>query len=126
MAHRGRALGEQGAESIHAHINRLENQYNGIVNPVDRLKYVIIEHNVESTPGLNSLKPEPKKYRERKRDETAWYVYAVLLCYGVLIIQKESSVSELGLVFQCFSVFQCSSVLGFRSSVVASHVQKEG
>ena len=64
-------MGEQGAESIHAHINRLENQYNGIVNPVDRLKYVIIEHNVESTPGLNSLRPEPKKYRKRKRDETA-------------------------------------------------------
>ena len=64
-------MGEQGAESIHAHINRLENQYNGIVNHVDRLKYVVVEHNVESTPGLNSLRPEPKEYRKRKRDETA-------------------------------------------------------
>ena len=67
-------MGEQCAESIHAHINRLENQYNGIVNHVDRLKYVLVEHNVESTPGLNSLRPEPNKYRKRKRDETAWNI----------------------------------------------------
>ena len=64
-------MGEQGAESIHAHINRLKNQYNGIVNPVDRLKYVVVEHSVESMPVLNNLRPEPKKYRKRKRDETA-------------------------------------------------------
>jgi len=53
-------MGEQGAESIHAHFNRIEMQYNGIVNPLDRLRYVFNEHNVESTPGLNTLRPEPR------------------------------------------------------------------
>ena len=39
-------MGEQGAESIHAHLSRLEHQYNGIVNPLDRLRYVVNEHNL--------------------------------------------------------------------------------
>ena len=30
-------MGEQRAESIHAHFNRIEMQYNGIVSPLDRL-----------------------------------------------------------------------------------------
>ncbi len=58
-------MGEQGAESIHAHLNRLESQYSGIVNPVDRLKYVVKEHNIESAPGLNSLRPEARSYRTK-------------------------------------------------------------
>ena len=33
-------MGEQGAESIHAHLNRLETTYCGITNGVERLKYV--------------------------------------------------------------------------------------
>ena len=37
MAYWGQTDGEQGAESIHAHFNRIEMQYNGIVNPLDRL-----------------------------------------------------------------------------------------
>ena len=53
---------EQGAESIHAHIGRLEDQYSGIANALERLKYIITEHNLESSP--NSLEPQPKK---RKR-----------------------------------------------------------
>ena len=57
-------MGEQGAESIHAHIGRLEDQYRGIANALERLKYIITEHNLESSPLLNSLEPEPKK---RKR-----------------------------------------------------------
>ncbi len=59
-------MGEQGAESVHAHIHRLETQYNGIVNPVDRLKYVVNEHNIESAPGLNSLRPAARSYRKRR------------------------------------------------------------
>lgn len=50
-------MGEQEAEFIHAHINQLEAQFSGIVNPLERLKYVIKKHNVESSPHLNSLKP---------------------------------------------------------------------
>ncbi len=33
-------MGEQGAESIHAHLNRLENTYATIPNKLDRLKHV--------------------------------------------------------------------------------------
>lgn len=31
---------EQGPESIHAHIHRLETQFCGIVNPLDHISYV--------------------------------------------------------------------------------------
>ena len=62
-------MGEQGAESIHAHISRLESQYQDIIDPLQRLQYVAQEYNVESTPGLNSMKPEPHKYRKRSRED---------------------------------------------------------
>ena len=62
-------MGEQGAESIHAHISQLEAQYQGIINPLQRLQYVVQEYNVESTPGLNSMKPEPRKYRKHSRED---------------------------------------------------------
>ena len=61
-------MGEQGAESIHAHISKLDTQYQGIVNPLERLRYIVQEHNVESTPGLNSLRPAPRK-RKRPSEE---------------------------------------------------------
>ncbi len=44
--------GEQGAESIHAHINQLERTYQGIPNEVDRLKYIFREQALESDPSL--------------------------------------------------------------------------
>ena len=40
--------------------------------------YVVTEHNVESIPGLNSLRLEPKNYGKRKRDETALDFYATV------------------------------------------------
>ena len=46
-------MGEHGAESIHAHINLLETQFHGISNPLDRLKYIVKEHNVEASSLLN-------------------------------------------------------------------------
>ena len=34
-------MGEQGAaESIHAHLNRLQDRYKNITNGVDKLKYI--------------------------------------------------------------------------------------
>ena len=57
-------MGEQGAESIHAHIGWLEAQYNGIANQVDKLRYVIQEHNLEASPLLNCLQPAPKRYKK--------------------------------------------------------------
>ena len=62
-------MGEQGAESIHAHLNRLEAQFSGIVNPLDRLKYIVNQHNIDSAPLLNSLKPPPKKGTRAKMED---------------------------------------------------------
>ena len=63
-------MGEQGAESIHAHVMRLERIHQGIANDVDRLKYVMKEHMLESAPSLTSLRPPPKKRRiESSEDE---------------------------------------------------------
>lgn len=42
-------MGEQGAESIHAHLSKLETVYSGVANPVEYLKYVYNEHNLEAT-----------------------------------------------------------------------------
>lgn len=64
-------MGEQGAESIHAHMNLLETQFHGIINPLDRLKYIVKEHNVESSPHLNSLQPPPKKYKKKEHTLTS-------------------------------------------------------
>ena len=58
-------MGEQGAESIHSHINRLEAQYSGVANPLQRLKYVVNEHNLEATPAINDLRPPLRKKRKK-------------------------------------------------------------
>lgn len=54
-------MGEQGAESIHAHIMKLERVYQGIPNDLDRLKYIFKEQTLESAPSLTSLRPPLKK-----------------------------------------------------------------
>ena len=61
-------IGEQGAESIHAHIGRLEGVYSGIANQLQKLRYIFNEHNLESAPGLNDLQPAPKQ-NKRPREE---------------------------------------------------------
>ena len=43
-----RLMGEQGAESIHAHFKRLERIHQGIPNDVDQLKFIMNEHQLES------------------------------------------------------------------------------
>ena len=58
-------MGEQGAESIHAHLMKLERIYQGIANDVERLKYIIKEHRLESAPSLVPLRPPPKTRRKR-------------------------------------------------------------
>ena len=70
-------MGEQGAESIHAHIMRLERIYQGIPNDVDRMKYIFKEQTLESAPSLTSLRP-PKKKR-RKTSTTQEFVGEFLL-----------------------------------------------
>ncbi len=59
-------MGEQGAESIHAHLNRLESTYRGVPNALERLKYIFNMYQVETAPSLQTLKPAIQK-RKRKR-----------------------------------------------------------
>ena len=54
-------MGEQGAESIHAHLNRLETTYSTIPNRVDRLRYIFNTYSLETTPELSCLRPEIKR-----------------------------------------------------------------
>ena len=61
-------MGEQGAESIHAHFMRLERTNQGIPNEVDRLKYMVKEHILESEPSLTSLRPT-KRRKHDSEDE---------------------------------------------------------
>ncbi len=50
-------MGEQGAESIHAHVMKLERVHQSIPNELDRLKYIVKEQTLESAPALTSLRP---------------------------------------------------------------------
>ena len=57
-------MGKRGAESIHAHMMRLERTQQGIANDVDRLKCVIKEHMLELAPS-NIF--EAPTYKEKKK-----------------------------------------------------------
>lgn len=61
-------MGEQGAESIHAHLNRLEATYGGMRNKLDRLKHIFQMYSIETAPSLQTLKPIVKT-RKRKRSD---------------------------------------------------------
>ena len=53
-------MGEQGAESLHSAIHKMDDRYSSIVNRLDRLKYIVKEHNILTAPSLNTLRPTPK------------------------------------------------------------------
>ena len=55
-------MGEQGAESIHAHLMKLDRIHQGIPNPVDRLKYLFKEHILECAPSLAFVLKEQKDH----------------------------------------------------------------
>lgn len=57
-------MGEQGAESIHSHVKKLEANYSGIANGVDKLKYICREYMLETAPSLLSLRPSIKKRKK--------------------------------------------------------------
>ena len=61
-------MGEQGAESLHAHFHKLDGTYHSVVNKVQRLKCIIQEHMLESAPSLVSLRPPPAKRKKKNRD----------------------------------------------------------
>ena len=64
-------MGEQGAESLHAHLMRLERTYQGVANEVDRLKYIFKEHILESAPSLVTLRPPPAKRRKKDNNDSS-------------------------------------------------------
>lgn len=64
-------MGEQGAESLHAHLMRMDRNYQGVVNEVDRLKYIFKEHRLESAPSLVTLRPPPAKRRKKNSDDSS-------------------------------------------------------
>ena len=63
-------MGEQGAESIHAHLMKLERIHQGIPNPVDRLKYIFKEYILECAPSLTGLRPKGTKRSRRSPDSS--------------------------------------------------------
>lgn len=63
-------MGEQGAESIHAHLNRLETTYAGIPSKLLRLKQLFKMYIVEVNAHLQTLKPVIQT-RKRKRQQSA-------------------------------------------------------
>ena len=63
-------MGEQGAESIHANFNEIEQSFNCMVhNRVERLLGVMKAHHLKISPANVALKPAVKK-RKKNEDET--------------------------------------------------------
>ena len=58
-------MGEQGAESLHAHIHKLETNFSTLPNKLDRLKHIFNMYNLETAPTLLSLKPGGQRGGER-------------------------------------------------------------
>lgn len=54
-------MGEQGAESIHALMMKLERNFQSIPNELDRLKYFVKEQALATAPSLLTLRPPIKK-----------------------------------------------------------------
>ena len=61
-------MGEQGAESVHAHMMHLDKRFDGIPDDVDRLKYLFKGQMLESAPSLTQLRPIPKKRKLKDKD----------------------------------------------------------
>ncbi len=57
-------MGEQGAESIHAHFQHLERIYAGIPNALKRMEWLMKEHYIETDPSTASLCPEVKRRKK--------------------------------------------------------------
>ena len=54
-------LGEQGAESVHSHFNKISRNYANMPNSVQRLENIMAEHLRQVCPDNIIRKPPPKK-----------------------------------------------------------------
>ena len=61
-------MGEQGAESIHARIMKLERDFRGIKDELDSLRYIVTEQSLYTAPSLSALRPPVKR---RKLDDSS-------------------------------------------------------
>ena len=60
--------GEQGAESIHNIFNTLEHTYCAVQNPIDRMKHILKEHQLHSSPHTSKLQPPVKRKKKQSSD----------------------------------------------------------
>ena len=90
-------MGEQGAESIRAHMMRLERIHQGIANDVDRLKYIVKERMLELALSLTS---PLKKGKEVKTLKQFWKWRWKLETYLIFIVVK-----VLYLMFKVFNLY---------------------
>ena len=54
-------MGEHGAESVHKHFNILGRTHHGIPNSVERLKYMLKEHQLHTAPANVAARPPIRK-----------------------------------------------------------------
>lgn len=64
-------MGEQGAESIHARMMKLERDYRGIKDELDSLKYIVHEQALYTAPSLSALRPPVKKRKLDSSDSSS-------------------------------------------------------
>ena len=83
-------MGEQGAESIPEYLNRLKIHYQGIANPLEKLKYIVMEHNMETTPGINCPRPAPRN-TENGLGKNSFHL---CICITVYPLSWDSSTSS--------------------------------
>ena len=62
-------MGEQGAESVHALMMKMDRTYHSIPDELDRLKYTMREHAISTAPSLLGLRPPPAK-RKKVTDDS--------------------------------------------------------
>ena len=68
-------MGEQGEESVHAHVHKLEANYSGITNRLDRQKYIFNECMLETA----STEPEASRFEKKKKQLK--FVYSATCTY---------------------------------------------
>ena len=62
-------MGEQGAESVHTLMMRLNRTYQRIPNETTRLKHIMSEHSLGTDPSLLALRPPVKKRKKSGEEE---------------------------------------------------------
>ena len=77
-------MGEQGAESIHAHLRKLEEK-SGVSNKLQKLFYVVKEHNLKASPIHTTPTQKKKNHGGLKYTlntlKTMQYEYMYLIGY---------------------------------------------